>query len=152
MVKTSYAIGIGSNRPGRHGRPRAMVAAAIRAIGSVTATAPVIETAPVGPSIRRFVNTAVLIDTAEQPPELLARLKRIEAAFGRRRGQRWAARPIDLDILWWSGGAFASPRLMIPHILLRERSFALGPLAALIPDARDPVTGRTMRQLLARLG
>ncbi|WP_426276189.1 2-amino-4-hydroxy-6-hydroxymethyldihydropteridine diphosphokinase [Sphingomonas sp. FW199] len=152
MVKTSYAVAIGSNRPGRHGGPRAMVAAAIRALGSIDATAPVIETPPIGPSIRRFANTAVLIDTQESPPELLARLKRVEAAFGRRRGQRWAARPIDLDIIWWSAGPWASPGLIVPHPQFRTRDFVLRPLAALIPDARDPLTGLTMRHLLARLG
>ncbi len=63
--------------------------AAIAAIGGVVATSPIIATAPLGPSIRRFANAAILIESDEAPPMLLARLKRIEAAFGRRRGRRW---------------------------------------------------------------
>lgn len=151
MTRTSYAIALGSNRRTRFGAPRATLMAAVAAMGGVVAEAPLVESAPIGPSRRRFANGVVLIETAESPPELLARLKGIEAAFGRRRGQRWGARAIDLDIIWWSAGCWASRGLIIPHSAFRERAFVLGPMAQLIPDARDPVSGLTMRQLSARL-
>lgn len=147
MATAIYAIGIGSNRRGRHGGPWREVDAAIAAIGDVIARAPIIDSAPVGPSIRRFANTAVLVASVESPPALLDRLKRIEAAFGRRRGQRWGARVIDLDILLWSGGVWRDDRLTIPHAALRSRRFVLEPLAAIAPGWRDPVGGRTIRQL-----
>ena len=147
MTTAIYAIGIGSNRRGRHGDPRREVCAAIGAIGGVIARAPTIDSAPLGPSIRRFANTAVLIESDEQPPILLDRLKCIEAAFGRRRGRRWGARVIDLDILLWSGGVWRDDRLTIPHAALGSRSFVLAPLALIAPDWRDPVGGRTVRQL-----
>lgn len=142
-----YAIAIGSNRRGRHGSPRDEVIAAITALGGIVAVAPLIETSPLGPSIRRFANTALLIETDEAPETLLERLKTIERAFGRRRGQRWGARVIDLDIILWSGGSWASPTLTIPHRLFRERDFVLRPLAVILPDWRDPVTGLSVRHL-----
>ena len=142
-----YAIAIGSNRRGRHGSPRAEVLAAIAALGTVAAASPVIETPPLGPSIRRFANACALIDSDEAPEVLLARLKAIEHAFGRRRGQRWGARVIDLDIVLWSGGCWSSATLTIPHPLFRRRAFVLRPLAAIAPGWRDPLTGRTVRQL-----
>jgi 2-amino-4-hydroxy-6-hydroxymethyldihydropteridine diphosphokinase len=37
-----------------------------------------------------FANAAALVDSPLDPPAMLARLKAIERAFGRRRGQRWA--------------------------------------------------------------
>lgn len=147
MATAIYAIGIGSNRPGRHGSPADEVRAAIAAIGDVVAQSPVIASAPLGPSIRRFANAAILIASDEPPPALLARLKRIERAFGRRRGRRWGARVIDLDILLWSGGRWRERRLVIPHDGLIGRGFVLAPLARIAPRWRDPVTGRTIRQL-----
>jgi 2-amino-4-hydroxy-6-hydroxymethyldihydropteridine diphosphokinase len=151
MVTTSYAIALGSNRPGRHGPPARELAAALAALGEVSAVSPILHTPPMGPSIRRFVNAVAILETDESPPELLARLKAIERAFGRRRGIRWGARVIDLDIILWSGGAWSSPGLTIPHPHFRERDFVLKPLAAIAPVWRDPLTGRTVRQLLKRL-
>ncbi len=147
-----YVIALGSNRRGRHGSPRQELAAAIAAIGGMVARSPVIETAPLGPSRRRFSNAAILVESAETPPDLLARLKQIERDFGRRNGRRWDARVIDLDVILWSGGAWSSPGLTIPHPQFRLRSFVLDPLVRLVPDWRDPLTGRTIRQLAARTG
>lgn len=146
-----YVIALGSNRRGRHGSPRQELAAAVAAIGGVVAQSRVIETAPLGPSRRRFANAAILIESAESPPKLLARLKQIERSFGRRRGRRWDARVIDLDLILWSGGAWSSPGLTVPHPLFRQRDFVLRPLLAIVADWRDPLTARTIRQLAARL-
>ncbi len=144
-----YVVALGSNRRGRHGAPEAELRAALEAIGGVVKVSPVIATAPLGPSRRRFANAAALVESDETPPALLARLKRIERAFGRRRGRRWDMRVIDLDIILWSGGAWSGPGLTIPHPQFRRRGFVLGPLNAIIPDWRDPLTGRTLRQLAA---
>ncbi|GAA0308182.1 2-amino-4-hydroxy-6-hydroxymethyldihydropteridine diphosphokinase [Sphingomonas oligophenolica] len=150
MPVTSYAIAIGSNRPGAHGRPEAEVRAAVATLGTVIAMSPVIATPPLGPSSRRFANAVALLESAESPADLLARLKKIERGFGRRPGRRWGARVIDLDIVLWSGGIHAESGLTIPHPAFRTRRFVLDPLLALAPDWRDPVTGFTMRQLAAR--
>jgi 2-amino-4-hydroxy-6-hydroxymethyldihydropteridine diphosphokinase len=118
----------------------------------VTASAPAIETDPIGPSIRRYANSAAVIETDLEPEALLTLLKRIEREFGRRPGgQRWRARVLDLDLVLWSGGAYASADLTIPHKLFRERRFVLDPALAVAPDWRDPITGLTLRQLHARL-
>ncbi|WP_423605875.1 2-amino-4-hydroxy-6-hydroxymethyldihydropteridine diphosphokinase [Sphingomonas sp. MS122] len=144
-----YVVALGSNRRGRHGAPEAELRAALAAIGGVVKVSPIIPTAPLGPSRRRFANAAALIASEEAPPALLARLKQVERSFGRRRGRRWDSRVIDLDIILWSGGAWASPDLVIPHPQFRRRGFVLQPLAAIVPGWRDPLTGRTIRQLAA---
>jgi 2-amino-4-hydroxy-6-hydroxymethyldihydropteridine diphosphokinase len=152
-----YLIALGSNvRHARHGAPRAVLRAALVALEeeglSVVAAAPVIATAPFGPSRRRYANGAALVETALEPDALLARLKRIEHRFGRRAGgKRWGARVLDLDVILWSGGMWGTPGLVVPHAGFRERGFVLRPAAALAPDWRDPVGGLTLRQLLARL-
>jgi 2-amino-4-hydroxy-6-hydroxymethyldihydropteridine diphosphokinase len=119
---------------------------------TVQAAAPVIASAPLGPSLRRYANGAAVIETELDPPALLALLKAIERRFGRTRGgKRWGARVLDLDIVLWSGGMWGAADLVVPHRSFRERTFVLGPAAAIAPTWRDPVTGRTLRQLRARL-
>ena len=152
-----YLIALGSNkRHHRHGSPKRVLAAALAALGAhgiaVERASAVIRSAPIGPSLRRYANGAVLVASALEPPALLDVLKAIERAFGRSRGgQRWAARVLDLDIVLWSGGAWSSPRLTVPHVAFRLRSFVLGPASDLAPRWRDPLTGLTLRQLKARL-
>ena len=148
MPTTTYAIALGANVRGRHGSPERALSAALQAIGGVVARSPVIRSAPVGPSRRRFANAVALVESESAPPALLCRLKTIEQAFGRRDGERWGARVLDLDIILWSGGAWSDRRLTIPHATFRTRRFVLGPLARVAPDWRDPLTGRTVRQLL----
>jgi 2-amino-4-hydroxy-6-hydroxymethyldihydropteridine diphosphokinase len=151
VESATYAIAIGSNRAGRHGGPADEVRAAIAALPGVVACSPIVASAPLGPSIRRFANAVVLAESDEMPPALLARLKAIERAFGRRRALRWGARVIDLDIVLWSGGSWRSPGLAVPHVAFRDRDFVLGPLLAVAPDWVDPSTGLSVRQLHARL-
>jgi 2-amino-4-hydroxy-6-hydroxymethyldihydropteridine diphosphokinase len=151
-----YILALGSNRGSRHGRtPRAMLDVARSLLEhdgvAVVATAPTFNTAPVGPAKRRFANSAVLVETSLEPLALLQRLKSIEARLGRRPGQRWSNRPIDIDIILWSGGPWSDASLRIPHSSFRERHFVLDPVAKLAPAWRDPVTGLRVRHLRARL-
>ncbi|RSU46224.1 2-amino-4-hydroxy-6-hydroxymethyldihydropteridine diphosphokinase [Sphingomonas sp. S-NIH.Pt15_0812] len=146
MTRTTYAIALGSNRSGRAGRPEAMVAAAAARLGAHHVS-PIIRTPPLGPSIRRFANAAALVDSDLAPPAMLAWLKAIERDLGRRRGRRWGARPIDLDIILWSGGTWRARDLTIPHGAFRSRDFVLVPLAAVAGRWRDPLTHRHIRQL-----
>ena len=122
-----------------------MAAAAAR-LGARTVS-PIIRTPPLGPSIRRFANAAALVDSDLPPPAMLARLKAIERELGRRRGRRWGARPIDLDIILWSAGSWRARVLTVPHKAFRLRAFVLVPLAAIAGGWRDPVTHRSVRQL-----
>jgi 2-amino-4-hydroxy-6-hydroxymethyldihydropteridine diphosphokinase len=151
-----YAIGIGSNRPlSRHLTPRTIVHAAMAALDlppfSVVARAPVIQTAPVGPSIRRYANSATIVASPLEPHEMLDRLQALETRFGRRRYRRWGERTLDLDLLLWSDGVEKSRRLTLPHKLFRQRDFVLQPLTAIARRWRDPLTGFTVSQLAARL-
>lgn len=143
-------------RDARHGLPRSVLMAALSAIeqqgAAVVRSSAIIATAPIGPSRRRFANAAAILRAECEPPEMLRMLKRIERKFGRRsRGQRWGARVLDLDILLWSGGVFASRDLVVPHPAFRDRDFALAPASRIAPDWRDPLTGLTLRQLHQRL-
>ncbi|WP_234026451.1 2-amino-4-hydroxy-6-hydroxymethyldihydropteridine diphosphokinase [Qipengyuania thermophila] len=124
----------------------------LRTLGEVEAVAPVLRSAPLGPSRRRYANGALVLASALEPLALLAALKELERRLGRRPGgQRWSARVLDCDIVLWSGGGWRSRDLTIPHSAFRARCFVLRPLAAVAPLWRDPATGLTPRHLLARL-
>ena len=152
-----YALGLGSNQPHpRFGGPRHVLAAARLALNEaplrLLAASPLLSSRPIGPSIRCYANGAAVVETDLAPRELLDHLKSIEQNFGRKTGgQRWRARVLDLDILFWLNGAYVDEALCIPHRELRKRSFVLDPLAAIAPDWRDPLTGLSVRQLKARL-
>ena len=150
-----YAVAIGSNRPhGRHGRPPQVVEAAIarldEAFGLFDAS-PIILNPALGGG-RDFANAVALVESTLAPPDMLRGLKQIERDFGRRRGRRWGARVLDLDLLTWSGGHWSSCSLTIPHPALEKRSFALGPLAAIAPNwpVRGALTARQLAHRLAR--
>jgi 2-amino-4-hydroxy-6-hydroxymethyldihydropteridine diphosphokinase len=125
--------------------------ARIAELGTIHATAPIIATAPLGPSLRRFANGALLLESRLAPDEMLSALKQIEDRLGRRRHRRWGARSIDIDIILWSGGRWNSRTLHIPHPAFRNRDFVLSPLLAIAPRWREPISGLSVRQLRARL-
>ena len=151
-----YLIALGSNRRHhRFGSPRKVLQAALEALEhtdiKVKAVSPTYATAPVGPSSRSYANAAAIVTTQYSPKKLLRKLKAIEAQFGRRRGQRWGSRTLDLDIILWDGGAFHDSALIIPHILFRERDFVLRPANSIAAHWIDPITGLAVRHLFARL-
>jgi 2-amino-4-hydroxy-6-hydroxymethyldihydropteridine diphosphokinase len=150
MTKTSYAIALGSNRRSRHGSPAATLRAALAQLRPVAIST--IRTTPaLGPAGRGFANAVALVESKLEPDEYLTELKAMERAYGRRPGRRWGPRVLDLDIILWSGGPWGGPGPIVPHTQFRERAFVLQPLAELVPDWRDPITGASVRQLLARL-
>ena len=149
-----YAVAVGSNRRHiRHGPPAAVVAAAIAALDAefdLFAASPLLINPATGGAGREFANAVALVETPLPPDAMLTAVKAIERAFGRRRGKRWGARVLDLDLVAWSGGRVASRRLTIPHPHLASRDFVLGPLRAIAPDWR--LSGAlTARHLAARL-
>ncbi len=144
-----YAIALGSNRRSRWGSPTAAVRAAAVEIGAEQLSR-IRPTPALGPAGRSFANAVAIVRSELPPPALLARLKAVEAEFGRRPGQRWGPRVLDLDIILWSGERWHDGSLTVPHPAFRERRFVLQPLAGVAPLWRDPVTGLTVRQLLGR--
>jgi 2-amino-4-hydroxy-6-hydroxymethyldihydropteridine diphosphokinase len=151
MAKTSYAIALGSNRRSRHGSPARTLRAALARLDGVQAVSAIRGTPALGPAGRGFANAVAILESRLAPDALLAQLKAMERAFGRRPGRRWGPRVLDLDIILWSGGAWGGPGPIVPHPEYRKRAFVLQPLAELAPAWRDPISGATVRQLLARL-
>ena len=154
MQTATILIAIGSNRRhGRHGRPDGVVRAAIKALaelGTVVRISGIHATAPVGPGGRRFANAAIALESTLPLRDVLVQIKAIEAAFGRRGGQRWGDRVLDLDIIGAGAARIASGRLQVPHPRFATRRFVLDPLVEIAPDWRAPRQDATVRQLRFR--
>jgi 2-amino-4-hydroxy-6-hydroxymethyldihydropteridine diphosphokinase len=137
-------VGLGANLGDRLATLRGAVRA-LRDAAHVLAVSSVYESSPAGgPPQPDYLNAAVLLEWDLAPETLLHALQGIEAHFGRDRGagaERWAARTLDLDVLWIEGVALDTPRLVVPHPRLAERAFAVVPLLEVAPGARDPRTG-----------
>ena len=98
-----------------------------------------------------YLNTAAVGCTSLAPDAVLAIAKALELAAGRRLGPRNAARPLDIDLLYYGDLSWAAPEITLPHPRLAERRFVLAPLAEIAPDAPVPPSGASAAELLRRL-
>jgi len=118
----------------------------------LVAVSPVFETDPVGPPPQGpFLNAVARLRTRLAPRALLEALLAIEQEAGRVRGERNAARTLDLDLLLHGDRVLEEPGLILPHPRLAERPFVLEPLAALAPDLVHPELGVSIAELAARV-
>ena len=123
-------------------------------IGELVGASSLYRTAPVGgpPGQTDYLNAVVALKPNTPDPEtLLEELLGLEAGQGRTRAVRWAARPLDLDLLAWDDTVLETPRLTLPHPRMLERAFVLGPLCELAPDWRHPLTRQNACETLASL-
>ena len=96
-----------------------------------------------------YVNAVALVETTLSPVGLLEATHEIEAALGRVRGERWADRTIDIDLVDVGGAALNSENLTLPHPGAAEREFVLAPWLELDPDAH--LAGERVADLLDRV-
>jgi 2-amino-4-hydroxy-6-hydroxymethyldihydropteridine diphosphokinase len=98
-----------------------------------------------------FVNAVAIVATRFAPEVLLDRLLRLETKFGRVRGERNAARTLDLDLLDCDSRRCDTTTLILPHPRLHQRRFVLEPLREIAPEWRHPRLGLSPGQLLDHL-
>ena len=156
--KRLIVLGLGSNM----GDSRRIVLGAMDVLDGILQgmrRASLYETAPLHVTDQKsFINSAVAgffpgDDNAESARELLSVIQGIERDFGRDRSRerRWGERTLDIDILLFGNLVLNEADLEIPHPRLNERRFALEPLLELLPDALDPGTGISYRDICGAL-
>ena len=157
---TRAYVGVGSNI-----RPAENVRAALRRLGErarLVAMSTVWTTAPRGrPEQDWYYNCVAAIETGLPPLELKRDVLRvIEAELGRVRvADKYAARPIDLDLLVYGDAALQTPELVLPDPHISDRPFlALGlhelaPSLALrgVPIATDQASDDLRHGAMKRL-
>jgi 2-amino-4-hydroxy-6-hydroxymethyldihydropteridine diphosphokinase len=159
-VKSQIAIALGSNLGDRDRYLTDALDALAPAISDLRSST-FYETDPVGMSTEtsgaktveqpRFLNAAATGQTVLAPRALLELLLDVERRFGRERPYPGAPRTLDLDLILYGDHVIEEPGFVVPHPRFRERRFVLEPLAEIAPDWVDPVSGRTIRELLAGL-
>jgi 2-amino-4-hydroxy-6-hydroxymethyldihydropteridine diphosphokinase len=145
-------LGIGSNL----GDKRANCLRAVEALRckgiSVSKESALYETEPWGLKDQpMFINMAVEAETTLLPMALLDVLKDVEKEMGRLDSDRWGPRVIDLDILLYDDLVLSTEELIIPHLHLHEREFALGPLAEIAPGVIHPLMSKNIAELLGEV-
>jgi len=140
MAEVISYIGLGSNLD----EPMQQLSNAIKALRNLPQTSFVscssfycskaltLTTDSVAPD---YLNAVAVIKTDLDSVALLDELQAIEFSQGRRRdGERWASRPLDLDILLYGNETIASERLTVPHPEICQRDFVLLPLVEITPE------------------
>lgn len=135
-------LGLGSNLGDRESHLRQAILRLAEAGLPPQAISTVYETEPQGKTDQDwFLNCVVAVDTELTPEGLLAEVRQIEAAAGRRREVRWGPRVLDVDILLYGERCIHTGDLQVPHPRLHERAFVLVPLCEVGPDIVVPGQG-----------
>ena len=153
-VETDAYIALGSNLGDRELNLLRGVAEIGRLPDSrVTALSSFYETSPVG-AVKQdaFYNAVLRLSTGLAPRSLLNHLLRIEdETFKRVRTIHQGPRRMDLDLLLYGDRTINEEDLVVPHPRMAERRFVLQPLCEIAPDLLHPLTGKSIRELLATL-
>jgi 2-amino-4-hydroxy-6-hydroxymethyldihydropteridine diphosphokinase len=143
------AISLGSNLGDRRAHLDYAIDALQLDLADVTVSS-FLKTQPVGvgPEHGMYLNAAVVGRTGLTPRLLLGRLLEIEEERGRVRPYPMAPRTLDADLVLYGDRIIEEDGLSVPHPRFREREFVLRPLAEIAPDMVDPVTGKSIAELL----
>jgi 2-amino-4-hydroxy-6-hydroxymethyldihydropteridine diphosphokinase len=164
-------VGLGANLGDAEGTLRKAVRALAALPGAhLAGVSRLYATLPVGVTDQpEFRNAVVALEVPAGPDPatgataLLVGLKNLERAFGRRLGDHWGPRELDLDLLVFGRATLSIERppagqsldaaidpgkaaklLDVPHPLAHERLFVLAPLADLAPGLVPPGWGESV--------
>jgi 2-amino-4-hydroxy-6-hydroxymethyldihydropteridine diphosphokinase len=143
-LQTVYLL-LGSNLGNRKEILEKAIELLAQKVGVVIKQSKDYETSPWGVTDQPdFLNLALEIHTKLRPLEVLEQTQSIENQLGRVRKEKWGARLIDIDIMFYGNEIIDEPTLKVPHPFLHERDFALAPLAEIASDFVHPIFEKTI--------
>lgn len=117
--------------------------------GKIIHQSSVYETAAWGPVNQpAYLNQVLKVITYFTAQELMHTLLRIEKDLGRHREERYGARTIDIDILFFNNETIDEDDLNIPHPRLYTRRFVLVPLNEIAAQLVHPILQLSVAELL----
>ncbi|MFN2422348.1 MAG: 2-amino-4-hydroxy-6-hydroxymethyldihydropteridine diphosphokinase [Cryomorphaceae bacterium] len=124
----------------------------LSAKGVVEACSAVWETPPWGYTDEKpYLNMACAYRTSLDAFALRLFLEGLERECGRAektdKGQGYAAREIDIDIIFYGSEIIDTPELTVPHPRMEMRNFVLRPLREIAPKFVHPLSGQTVEEL-----
>ncbi|WP_291726033.1 2-amino-4-hydroxy-6-hydroxymethyldihydropteridine diphosphokinase [Bernardetia sp.] len=118
-------------------------------IGTIQKVSSIYQTAAWGVENQpAFLNQVVEVSSLLSSQKTLTQINEIEKKLGRKRYQKWYARTIDIDILYYENEVVDEENLKIPHPFLHQRRFTLVPLAEIAPNFVHPTLKKTNQELL----
>ena len=120
-------------------------------VGVISSSSSLYESPPWGfQHENNFINLALKVSTELSPLKTLDACLSVEQKLGRIRTNvdNYQARTIDIDILLFNTELVNDTNLIIPHLHLHNRRFALLPLAEIAPNQIHPKFNITISQLL----
>lgn len=143
-------IALGSNKGDRLKYLQDAVDLIFTKIGKINIISKVYNTPALGFEGDDFLNTCIFIETDFTAEKLLKELLAIEIQLGRTRTEnnKYEARTIDLDILFYDDDIINTKDLVIPHPNLYKRKFVLEPLYNIAPKYIHPIFNVTVEELL----
>jgi len=127
-------------------------------IGKIVVRSKIYETEPWGVSDQPlFLNQVIKALTSFSPDKVLQKIKKIEGGLDRKRPachslgvgrrEKWTARIIDIDMLYYDDLIINTRDLKIPHPEIINRRFTLAPLTEIAPEFIHPVANVINRVL-----
>ena len=175
-VVSQFCVALGSNMSSKFGDSLETLRLSLKDLQNLNiklvAVSNFYETEPFPKGLgSKFINCCAIFETHLSAYDILKHLHVIEMRYGRTRDQRWGARTLDLDLIYFDELTIPdkntlkkwiklSPdeqikcwpsELILPHPRLQDRAFVLIPLSDINKDWIHPILGIAVNEMLAKL-
>ncbi len=141
-------LGLGSNMGDRSSYLMNALESLEMIFGPVKRKSRVYETEAWGKKDQQaFLNMVCSFSTIYSINDVLKQVMNVENDLGRIREEKWGARTIDIDILFYNDLIINEKNLIVPHPEIQNRRFVLDPLKEIAPHLIHPILKTNIEHL-----